>query len=235
MQGAYSVLFSLYYQRKYSYSFSGGGFTAEDGDVVYLPYGAKYTYNLLSNPEDTRCYQIEYELEDHSASSMRQVAFSENPVLVDHGKNEICNQISELIQLKGSDKYLTIAGFYRLFSIFIEGIGKENSNIQNYGKITPAVCFLNENFQHKFSEFALAELCGLSISHLRRLFCDEFGMSPLRYRNNLLCNAAKRLLLSDQMSIGEIAELLEFESQSQFSRFFKRETGMSPYDYRALN
>lgn len=43
---------------------------------------------------------------------------------------------------------------------------------------------------------------------------------------------AKHLLSTNQMSIKEIANTLNFASQSNFGRFFKRLTGMSPLAYR---
>jgi AraC-like DNA-binding protein len=42
----------------------------------------------------------------------------------------------------------------------------------------------------------------------------------------------KRLLVHTNLSVTEIAGQLNFPDQSYFTRFFKRETGISPLQYR---
>ena len=43
---------------------------------------------------------------------------------------------------------------------------------------------------------------------------------------------AKRLLSDPRLSIGQIAERCGYEQQSNFSNFFRRETGLSPRAWR---
>jgi len=40
------------------------------------------------------------------------------------------------------------------------------------------------------------------------------------------------LLVHTNLSISEIADQLHFEDQSYFTKFFKRETGFTPLQYR---
>lgn len=46
---------------------------------------------------------------------------------------------------------------------------------------------------------------------------------------------AKVLLKDKEMLVYEVAERLNFPSQSAFGLFFKRETGMTPGQYRNAN
>ena len=79
----------------------------------------------------------------------------------------------------------------------------------------------------------LAKLCYLSETHFRRLFARGMGMSAVRYKNRLLTDAAKKLLHTEDRSIGEIADALGYPSVYAFSQSFRRESGMSPSAYRA--
>jgi len=83
-----------------------------------------------------------------------------------------------------------------------------------------------------FSLATYAQTAGYSYIHLRRAFTHNFGVSPERYRADLLAAAAKAQLLERDTPIKEIAAALEFEDQYYFSRFFKKTTGMSPTDFR---
>ncbi|MBO4403143.1 MAG: helix-turn-helix domain-containing protein [Bacteroidales bacterium] len=40
------------------------------------------------------------------------------------------------------------------------------------------------------------------------------------------------LLRENELTIGELAEKMGFVEQNSFSRFFKKETGMTPMEYR---
>jgi transcriptional regulator GlxA family with amidase domain len=46
--------------------------------------------------------------------------------------------------------------------------------------------------------------------------------------------ASKELLLSSSRSIAEVASSTGFSSQSYFSQIFRKNTGMSPLQYRKL-
>ena len=46
----------------YTYRFSKHSFTVGKGEIVFLPKGARYTYEVLS--DEALCYQFEFELHD---------------------------------------------------------------------------------------------------------------------------------------------------------------------------
>ena len=59
-----------------------------------------------------------------------------------------------------------------------------------------------------------------------------FDLSPMDYVRDYRLNQAKRLLTESAHSIGAIADLCGFNSQSYFARCFKAATGCSPKQYR---
>ena len=68
--------------------------------------------------------------------------------------------------------------------------------------------------------------------HSRTSFLPVNCLRPLRVIHERVEAEAKRLLLYSNKSSKEIADILGFEDQSSFSRFFKNMTGESPVQYR---
>ncbi|MDQ8180294.1 IclR family transcriptional regulator C-terminal domain-containing protein [Pelagicoccus sp. SDUM812005] len=75
---------------------------------------------------------------------------------------------------------------------------------------------------------------GLSLSYswFRKLFRDKYGIAPMKYRQELLHERARKLISKTNLSIKEIAFQLNYETQNYFSRAFKNQEGVSPIQYR---
>ena len=78
----------------------------------------------------------------------------------------------------------------------------------------------------------LAELCGVSSSHLMRMFKVSTGWSLHRYVAGERLRAARQLLAEDCMSIKAIAAGLGFSSASHFTNAFQREEQLTPSEFR---
>ena len=79
---------------------------------------------------------------------------------------------------------------------------------------------------------AYAEKIGVSTGHLSDVIRSMTGSSPGRLIRNEIVLEAKRLLAHTELTIAEIGYSLNFEDPSYFSRFFKRETGVTPALFR---
>lgn len=77
----------------------------------------------------------------------------------------------------------------------------------------------------------IAQICGVSEGHFRKLFREYSGENPIEFRQKHRIEKAKQLLLLDTHSIGEIAEELNFSDIYHFSKTFKKITGLSPQKY----
>jgi AraC family transcriptional regulator len=78
-----------------------------------------------------------------------------------------------------------------------------------------------------------AEAC-LSPFHFSRLFRDATGLSPHRFVTDRRVQAAQKLLASSHSSLVEIALDTGFGSQDNFTRAFRKTTGLTPGQYREL-
>ncbi|OQP45003.1 AraC family transcriptional regulator [Niastella yeongjuensis] len=78
----------------------------------------------------------------------------------------------------------------------------------------------------------LAAQLNLSPRYLSDLLKKETGKTAIELIHIYLINEAKNRLKTDDQSVSEIAYALGFENLPYFSRLFKKETGISPNQYK---
>jgi AraC-like DNA-binding protein len=79
----------------------------------------------------------------------------------------------------------------------------------------------------------LAKMCGVSVGALGRALRAETGLRFRDWQRAYTQRAAERLLCDLSFgSVKEVSGALGFASQHSFSRWFRRQTGMSPSMYR---
>ena len=94
---------------------------------------------------------------------------------------------------------------------------------------------LGEHYKHERSVgFYARQLC-ITPKYLTTLIKRISGKSVSEWIDNYVIIEAKTLLKYSTMSIQEIAYYLNFPNQSFFGSYFKRNTGMSPSQYKAQN
>ena len=82
------------------------------------------------------------------------------------------------------------------------------------------------------SIYEIADELGITPNYLRMCFKEHVGWTPNRLRQMNLKFRAEQMLANSDLSIGEIAEQLNFGSIHSFSRFFHRVDGCSPTEFR---
>ena len=92
---------------------------------------------------------------------------------------------------------------------------------------------LGEHYKHERSVgFYARQLC-ITPKYLTTLIKRISGKSVSEWIDNYVILEAKTLLKYSNMSVQEIAYYLNFPNQSFFGSYFKRNTGMSPSQYKA--
>lgn len=104
------------------------------------------------------------------------------------------------------------------------------SEPDNYYKY--AVSYIESNLYRQITVNELTNLLGISQPYLYKIFMDKCGMSPKRFILDLKCGEAKRLLAGTDMSVTEVANSVGYADVMTFSKFFRKETGMSPKAFR---
>jgi AraC-like DNA-binding protein len=79
---------------------------------------------------------------------------------------------------------------------------------------------------------AVAARAGYSPYHFVRLFNDVYGETPGRYLARRRIERAQDLLRTANLTVTEICMLVGFTSLGTFCTRFKRQTGMTPTEFR---
>ena len=98
-------------------------------------------------------------------------------------------------------------------------------------KIAPALEYITQNLDKSIQNDTLAAECNISTVYMRKLFTECYGVSPKTYIHALRIKKAKEMLKSDYGNITNIAESLGYANVYDFSRVFKKFTGVPPTKY----
>ena len=79
---------------------------------------------------------------------------------------------------------------------------------------------------------AIAEALNISYHTLRKRFLRVEGISMVQYYQQKQLEGAEEMLRDPDMAIYQITDMLGFSANSNFARWFKLSTGMTPSDYR---
>jgi AraC-like DNA-binding protein len=99
-------------------------------------------------------------------------------------------------------------------------------------KIQEAQRILARRYHEELSMEKLARELNVSYSSFRQAFKAQTGVSPKQYQIQIRLHKAQDFLANTPKSIGEIAEILGFDSGFHFSKQFKDSTGLSPLTWR---
>ena len=100
--------------------------------------------------------------------------------------------------------------------------------------ISKALLYIEQYCHESLSLQDIAAHVGLNPSYFSRIFKQITGDSVTTCITKYRISKAKELLADDSMRLSEIAEGTGFNDVSYFSNTFKKMTGYTPSDYRAL-
>lgn len=92
---------------------------------------------------------------------------------------------------------------------------------------------VEENYRKNLSVTEYADLLAITPNHLTQTVNQLTGKTSSQIIKAKQVLEIKRLLVHSNLGVSEIAHLLNFHDQSYFAKFFKRETGISPIQYRS--
>ena len=100
--------------------------------------------------------------------------------------------------------------------------------------VQAAIEDIRANYAGLYGVEELSERLGVSKSHLVRTFTAAIGVSPGKYLTTVRVEAAQRLLLHREYTLDVVASLCGFSGANYLCRVFKKETGQSPAQWRAM-
>lgn len=95
-------------------------------------------------------------------------------------------------------------------------------------QISKATAWIRDHYAEPMSIDALAKMAGMSVTSFHRHFKAVTLMTPVQYRTQIRLQEARRMLLSEHATAAMAGITVGYDSQSQFSRDYKRMFGAPP-------
>jgi AraC-like DNA-binding protein len=112
---------------------------------------------------------------------------------------------------------------------------RAGTRVELYRRLHRARDYMDASLDEALTLERIAAVAWLSPHHFLRLFKQVFAVTPHQYRTHKRIERARRLLISTDRPITEIALESGMESHSSFSRLFRSHVGVSPESYRQQN
>jgi AraC family transcriptional regulator, transcriptional activator of pobA len=142
---------------------------------------------------------------------------------------------AEIKDLQGDSAHLVRALLYQLLVLLNRSYAKKNA-LQSHTYIHPVFfhfrALLEENYSTRHRVVDYLQLLHISAAQLNKL-CHQFaGITAQQMIHHKQISEAKKLLRATTDTISEIAYQLNFSDPSNFNRFFRSITSLTPRQYR---
>ncbi len=138
--------------------------------------------------------------------------------------------------LAKADKITRITGLrelnLKLLDDFIRHVHEAKAQSDRSQQIKECCAYINTHLTEDLSIQRIAMEVGYAEYYLTRKFQKEMGVKLTDYIKDARLEYAKVCLLSTELSVEEISDLLQFSSRNYFTRVFREKTGKTPTEFR---
>lgn len=129
-------------------------------------------------------------------------------------------------------EYVSYCLTYFLASIKYVTQFREIKNVKEMDMVQKSIHYMKNNLEKNLELADIAQHVGYSPSHFGNLFHEKTSYSPMGYYNQLKIQRACSFLQFSDLKIKEIAFRLGYYDPFHFSKSFKKETRLTPKEYR---
>lgn len=167
-----------------------------------------------------------YQIREFSNQVIKKVLQILHSLNIDNGPLQAYNE--QLLYCHTIEQYQS---FFKNYLTTAAALIKQKKDEHDH--ITSFVIdYIEEHFAEDISLDILAEQLKMSKGYLSTYFKEKTGMNFIDYLNEFRITKAKQFLSNTDLKIQEIAEKAGYLNSSSFFRMFKRNTGVTPGDYR---
>ncbi len=203
------------------YTSGGKKYISNANNIAILPQGVSYEWQCK---KQGHLYIVEFE-SDLKCDSIMTFPCTNSDKLLKALKELEYKRITK------NNKLECIRDTYDIILMLMKMSQKSYVPASKKEKIKPVLDYIAKNYYTSLKNDELAALTSFSTVYFRKLFTEVTGMSPVTYIHYLRINKAKEMLKSDYSSISDIALSLGYANIYDFSRTFKKYTGVSPMKY----
>lgn len=150
---------------------------------------------------------------------LREEAYTLSDLYIN--KIDLCNNSSKILYIQGE-----------MLLDFTRRMAELEKKTPFSLPILHAIDYISQHLHDDLSLRTIADVLNLNPSYLSHLFKKETGSTLKEYIKRKKIEAAKTMLLYSEMKPSDIAEYLNFSSQSYFIACFKEATAQTPRKFR---
>ncbi len=208
-------------------------FNLSCGDVVLLAPSDCHSYTIQKG-SPMKSYNIAFSMGLISPATislipqnMKIIHLSEkNFECVSH----MCDFLCERYDANSRDSAFIMKSSIEWLFAFLSEISENGAHTSSdIAKFSEALSYINSNFHlESIDRDSVAKVMCMSPTHFSKMFHKMVGMPFRDYLLNTRLNYANGMLKMTDMTIVEIALMSGFNSESYFSKAFKKRFGVSP-------
>ena len=210
----------LKYEGETVYESNGKTFISDIDHPIILPKDCIYDWKCT---EAGHCFIIDFECD---ASYSEPISFP-----IKNGE-KILKLFKELEYKRNLQAPMceieSIKDTYAIILNLARSLSEKYTPINKRRRIEKAIEYIYQNYDQNITNDMLAEICGVSTVYFRKLFCEVMGVSPITYAKQIRIEKAKEMLKTDYGNLSDIAQSLGYSNLYDFSRDFKKHTGVAP-------
>lgn len=207
-------------------------FEAEPGDVLVIPQHNYISIASVSEDYDgqmlsfgrlpidfEKCARLRLQADDflriqHYVDLLWEIVHRPyDRQTVEHLETALLYDLKLLHAHQASENTAKLSRGQRILQQFLDALGRKDPLPRNIKAYADYLC--------------------ITPNHLSAVIREQSGRSVMDWLNAHCILRAQVLLRHTNLSIYEIADRLDFQSSTFFTRFFHRETGVTPKEYRA--
>jgi len=211
------------YEGETVYSSGGKSYISNINNIVILPKGCDYDWHCTKSGHFSI---IEFDCQK-SSSQILPFKIKNTEILLNEIKKIEINHTLKPYAYKLEE----LKALYDILLSLLKIAEKKYMPSAKDNKILPAINYIAENYNKRICNEDLAAITGVSTVYFRKIFKEAMGISPINYIQSVKMKKASDMLKSDYSSIADIAVSLGYNDIYEFSKSFKKHSGISPSQY----
>ncbi|WP_336784989.1 AraC family transcriptional regulator [Paenibacillus sp. MMO-177] len=217
----------------------GTELTPSPGDLCLLPAHTRQSYATLKNRQPFHKYWCHFSAAIGPFDLFQWIGV---PLSVPVADRE---EMAELFKLLGSlHANKNFIAKLREKSIMLEIISRYLEHVpinilqhrsEDMKRLQIIQAYIDSHMDGNLKVEDMAKAAHLHPNYFIAYFKKHFGLSPLKYVSMKRVDKAKILLSTTSHSVKDIALQTGFKETNHFAKFFRKETGQSPTEYRQFN
>ncbi|MDO5714419.1 MAG: AraC family transcriptional regulator [Tissierellia bacterium] len=149
----------------------------------------------------------------------------------------IADEILSYREISPASKFFYELKARELLSFALERYYKstcKNANQDDEESLATVAKYIDDHYMANLELDTLAKIATMSKSKLKDIFKKKYGMTITEYTQRRRISMAEHLMLSTDLTIGNVAMSVGYRSHSRFSKLFKRYKGFYPIEFKKM-